>query len=202
MKKCVWTAPARTDCIWAHHLERPRWSTNRRKNTVSFIMLFLAKKHKFSKTELQKLSKRVTLFPGWRLLGHLWSSKLIFDSKSEPTTPPKCSQWPKKTSKIIPTGQKIILKVTLKVRSLGTLTQNHRFVQRLKNTSNKRQRHKRTALKMWHWLACQNGGRWRRSLLFSFTNTIKIEPRHYASCHLQMLMFILIWGLEGYRECY
>ena len=48
------------------------------------------------------VSRRVTLFPGWRLLGHLWSPKLIFDSKSEPTAPPKCSQGPTNGPKMIP----------------------------------------------------------------------------------------------------
>ena len=46
--------------------------------------------------ELQEVSKRVTPKRGKRLLGHLWSSKLIFDSQSEPTVPPKWSQGPKK----------------------------------------------------------------------------------------------------------
>ena len=93
-------------------------------------LLFLARMLNILEKELQKVSKRVTLFPGWRLLGHLWSPKLIFDSKSEPTAPPKCSQGPKNASKMIPKGQKMILKVTLKVHSLGTLTLNRRFEQR------------------------------------------------------------------------
>ena len=58
-------------------------------------------------------------------MGHLWSPKLIFDSKSEPTAPPKCSQGPKNASKT-----NMILKVTLKVHSLGTLTLDRRFEQR------------------------------------------------------------------------
>ena len=91
---------------------------------------FLQKKQKSSKKELQKVSKRVREFPGWRPLGHLWSSKLIFASKSEPTAPPKCPQGPKHASKMIPKGPKMILKVTLKVYSLGTLTLDRRFEQR------------------------------------------------------------------------
>ena len=54
----------------------------------------------------------------------------IFDAKSEPTAPPKCPQIPKHASKMIPEGSKMILKVTLKVYSLGTLTLNRRFEQR------------------------------------------------------------------------
>ena len=75
-------------------------------------------------------SKRVTLFPGWHLLAHLWSPRLMFDSKSEPTAPPKCPQGPKHASKMIPKGPKMILKVSLKVHSLGTLTLDRRFEQR------------------------------------------------------------------------
>ncbi len=63
-------------------------------------------------------------------MGHLWSPKLIFDAKSEPTAPPKCPQGPKHASKMIPKGPKMILKVTLKVYSLGTLTLDRRFEQR------------------------------------------------------------------------
>ena len=92
--------------------------------------LFLTKKRQYSKKELQKLSKRVSKFGGGASWGHLWSPKLIFDSKSEPTAPPKCSQGPKNASKMIPKGPKMILKVTLKVHSLGTLTLDLRFEQR------------------------------------------------------------------------
>ena len=63
-------------------------------------------------------------------MGHLWSPKLIFDAKSEPTAPPKCPQGPKHASKMIPKGSKMIPKVTLKVYSLGTLTLDRRFEQR------------------------------------------------------------------------
>ena len=91
---------------------------------------FQQKQRKYSKKELQKVSKRVRGFRGKRFLGHLWSPKLIFDAKSEPTAPPKCPQGPKHASKMIPKGPKMILKVTLKVYSLGTLTLDRRFEQR------------------------------------------------------------------------
>ena len=63
-------------------------------------------------------------------MGHLRSPKLSFDAKSEPTAPQKCPQGPKHASKMIPKGPKMILKVTLKVYSLGTLTLDRRFEQR------------------------------------------------------------------------
>jgi len=57
------------------------------------------------KKELQKVSKRVSLFPGWRLLGHLWSSKLILDSKNEPQKPPDCSQSDPDVAEYTPKGR-------------------------------------------------------------------------------------------------
>ena len=102
----------------------------KKKTTYFRTPIFNKKKRRYSKKELQKVSKRLRGFRGWRLLGHLWSPKLIFDSKSEPTAPPKCSQGPKNASKMIPKGPKMILKVTLKVHSLGTLTLDRRFAQR------------------------------------------------------------------------
>ena len=71
---------------------------------------FLQTQRKYSKKDLQKVSKRVRGFPGKRFLGHLASPKLIFDAKSEPTAPPKCPQGPKHASKMIPKGSKMILK--------------------------------------------------------------------------------------------
>ena len=85
---------------------------------------------KCSEKGVQLVSRRVTLFPGWRLLGHLWSPKLIFDAKSEPTAPPKCPHGPEHALKMIPKVPKMILKVTLKVHSLGTLRLDRRFEQR------------------------------------------------------------------------
>ena len=63
-------------------------------------------------------------------MGHLWNPRLISDPKNEPTAPPKCSQGPTNASKMIPKGPKMILKMTLKVYSLGTLTLDRRFEQR------------------------------------------------------------------------
>ena len=101
-----------------------------KKTTYFRNAIFLSKKRTSSKKELQRVSKRVTSFREKCILGHLWSPKLIFDSKSEPTAPPKCSEGPKNASKLIPKGPKMILKMTLKVYSLGTLTLDCRFEQR------------------------------------------------------------------------
>ena len=45
MKKCVWTAPARTDCIWAHPLERSGWPTKWRKKKTYFRTALFSKKN-------------------------------------------------------------------------------------------------------------------------------------------------------------
>ena len=63
-------------------------------------------------------------------MGHLWNPRLIFDSKTEPTAPPKCFQGPTNALKMIPKVPKLILKVTLTEHSLGTLTLDRRFEQR------------------------------------------------------------------------
>ena len=56
---------------------------------------------------LQKVPKCSSLFWGFCPLGHLWSPKLIFDSKSEPTAPPKVPQGPEKGSKMNPRHPKV-----------------------------------------------------------------------------------------------
>ena len=64
--------------------------------------LFSKKIGHVQKKKLQKVSRRVPPKRGWRLLGHLWSPKLIFGSESEPTASPKVPQGPKKSSKWSP----------------------------------------------------------------------------------------------------
>ena len=124
---CVSIEPARSNSMSG----LPQIDPNPIKKEMCFKnTFFLTKIRKSMKNDLQKVSKWVSAKRGWRLLGHLWSPKLIFDSKSEPTAPPKCSQGPKNASKMIPKGPKMILKVTLKVHSLGTLTLDRRFAQR------------------------------------------------------------------------
>ena len=124
------------DCAGAYGLHMSpslgalRVTKKLKKQATYFRTALFSKNQTYSKKEVHKVSKRVSLFPGWRLLGHLWSPKLIFDSKSESTAPPKCSQGPKNASKMISKGPKMILKVTLKVYSLGTLTLDRRFEQR------------------------------------------------------------------------
>ena len=131
----------RFDCTGAYGLPMSpslgalRVTKKLKKKTTHFRTFFLNKKtRKILKNDIQKVSKRVSLFRWWRLLGHLWNPKLIFDSKSEPTAPPKVPQGPKKgskmspqrpqsapriknTSKMTPQVYKITLKVPLKVNS-------------------------------------------------------------------------------------
>ena len=68
-----------------------------------------------SKTGLQKDSKRVSLFPGWRPLGASWATSgdrtNLCYSKSAPTAPSKCLWHPK----LSPNSQKMTFKVGLKV---------------------------------------------------------------------------------------
>ena len=74
-KKCVSTGPARTDCIWAHPMERPGRPKNQRKNISYFRTSFLNEEtRKHVKQESQKVSKWVTLFRGWRLFGDACST--------------------------------------------------------------------------------------------------------------------------------
>ena len=44
-KTCVWTAPACTDCIWAHPVERSGRPNNRRKKGTYFRTPFFTKKY-------------------------------------------------------------------------------------------------------------------------------------------------------------
>ena len=78
---------------------------------------------------MKKGSKKVTAFPGWRPLGHLWSPKLIFDAKSEPTAP-KVPPGTQTCFKNDPKRAKNDPKSDSEVHSLGTLTLDRRFEQR------------------------------------------------------------------------
>ena len=111
------------------------WSTQgdqkikENKQPISEPPFFAKKTQIFTKRAPKCLQKGETE-KGVAPLGAPLEPKLIFDSKSEPTAPPKCSQGPTNASKMILKGQKMILKVTLKVHSLGTLTLDRRFEQR------------------------------------------------------------------------
>ena len=66
---------------------------NRRKKPPhslnTFFYTICVKKHE---NMFQKVSKWVTLFRWWRLLGHPWRPSLFFDPQNEPTARPKCLQ--------------------------------------------------------------------------------------------------------------
>ena len=71
-KKCVSTAQACADCMWAHPMERPGRPQNQRKNITYFRTYFFNQKmQEYEKKGSQKLSKRVRGFPGWRPWGRL-----------------------------------------------------------------------------------------------------------------------------------
>ena len=88
---------------------------------------FLAKKSKILEKRAPKGLQKGEGISGVAPLGAPLEPQADFDSKSEPTAPPKCSQGPKNASKVTPEGPKMILKVTLKVHSLGALTLDRRF---------------------------------------------------------------------------
>ena len=75
MEKCVWTAPACTDCILAQPLERSGRPKNRRKKGIYVRpTLFNPKISKMLKKEFQNDSKMVSLFRGWRPFGASWGT--------------------------------------------------------------------------------------------------------------------------------
>ena len=60
-----------------------------------------------SNTDSQMNPKKMTLFFGWRLLGHLWWPKPFWGTKSGPPALPKCFQWSKNATKIAPKSSSI-----------------------------------------------------------------------------------------------
>ena len=57
---------------------------------------------------LQKVSTYVSLFPGWRLLGHLWRPSLIFDTKNASKVLQKWTQGCKSDPKRVPKLSKCV----------------------------------------------------------------------------------------------
>ena len=92
-KKCVSTAQACADCMWAHPMERPRRPQNQRKNITYFRTYFFNHKmQKYAKKGSQKVSKRVTGFPGWRPWGRLGrplTPQSVFEHKKYAQSAPK-----------------------------------------------------------------------------------------------------------------
>jgi len=117
--KCVWTAQAWTDCIWAHPVEgslRPK--KHEKKLTLTTNTYFYTKYTKYRETRLQKVSKWMREFWWWRLLGHLWRPNLFFDTKNASKVLQKWSQGCKMDPQVLqklPQGCKMDPKTDAKV---------------------------------------------------------------------------------------
>ena len=98
-KKCVSTAQARADCMWAHPMERPGRPQNQRKNMTYFRTYFLIKKCKnMRKRGPKRCPKGWPDFGGGGLGGALdapicfWTQKVC----------PKCSKNDLQGAKVTP----------------------------------------------------------------------------------------------------
>ena len=73
IEKCVWTAPACTDCMWEHSLERLRRCQNWIKTVTLWRTIFLQPKHIiFPKIDSKRYPKGWLYFGGgasWEALG-------------------------------------------------------------------------------------------------------------------------------------
>ena len=82
----------------------------------------------FEQKTCQEVSKRVTLYPGWRLFDGSWAPLVLqtffCDTENVPTALPKCPQGPKMMSATASKVQANILKVFLKVKLLENLKTN------------------------------------------------------------------------------
>ena len=116
-KTCVSTAPARTDCMWAHAMERPGRPKNQRKNmTYSRTYFFSQNMQTYVKKVIPKgLQKSdpetgvAALGAPWAAYSDLWCQKWSKSapkvSKSAPKVVPKCLQELKITLKNDPEGE-------------------------------------------------------------------------------------------------
>ena len=97
---------------------------------------FLANYTNIFKKELQKVSQRVSLFPGWRLLGQSWG---MFGAPSHFSTPkwahgsPKVPPVDEKYSKNDPTGRKIVSKSASNTASIPSCFLNT-FGEKIRST--------------------------------------------------------------------
>ena len=113
-KKCVSTAQARADCMWAHPMERPGRPQNQRKNITYFRTYFFNQiMQECEKKGSQKGPKRVSIFPGWRPWGRLGRPNLFLNTKSMPKVlqkwPPGCKSDHKMLQKWPPRSQNALL---------------------------------------------------------------------------------------------
>ena len=93
-------------------VERPGRPKNRRKNITYFRTYFFSQKsQKYVKKGYQKVSKRVSLFRGWRPWGRLGRHNLIFDVKDGPKVLQRCPKVSQKWCQSAPRDQKILKKM-------------------------------------------------------------------------------------------
>jgi len=110
-KKCVSTAQACADCMWAHPMERPRRPQNQRKNMTYFRTYFFNQKmQEYEKKGFQKVSKRMRGFPGWRPWGRLGRHNLIFDVKDGTKVLQRCPKVLQKCCQSASRDQKLLKK--------------------------------------------------------------------------------------------
>ena len=110
-EKCVWTAQACTDCIWAHPVKRSGRPKNRRtKEYISEVVFWGSKYENMWKNGPKMSPKRWGYFGGEplrALLAHLWRSKSFFNQKSEAKKLNKCAQGTKSDTKRVPKPLKL-----------------------------------------------------------------------------------------------
>ena len=94
IEKCVSTAQARTDCIWAHTVERPGRPKFTQKNKLIPGTLFFQEKSENIQKLTPKRSPNEWLYFSltflWRPLGHHWCPSPFSNTKNEPKALPKC----------------------------------------------------------------------------------------------------------------
>ena len=118
LKKCVWTAPAWTDCIWAHPVESSGRSKNRRKKRTYFrTPLFRQKMQKMWKM-VPKMSPKGCHRKGggasWGSLGACLVPQAIFWLQKWAHSSPKVPPGAENYSKNDPGGGKMTRKVVQK----------------------------------------------------------------------------------------
>ena len=116
-KKCVSTAQACADCMWAHPMERPGRPQNQRKDMTYFRTYFFNQKmQEYEKKGSQKGPKRVSICPGWRPWGRLGRPLMpqsVFEHKKYAQSAPKMTsrvqKWRQNAKKVTPKVAKCTL---------------------------------------------------------------------------------------------